>query len=132
VSNSFHKSALRAVACAVTVLAHAGLSQPAKAEERIEARRSVFHVGQSVLACGTVAQISDRAEVTYINLDAAYPRQTLGLVIWRTDLAAYEARFGSLSSLLNKRVCARGTIEQYRSSLQMVLRNAQFLRLMAP
>jgi hypothetical protein len=97
------------------------------AEEQIEARQSALHVGQSVRACGRVAQVTGRAEVTYINLDNAYPNHSLGLVIWRSDLPAYEARLGALSSLVGKRICARGVIEQYRSRLQIVLRNPQDL-----
>jgi len=103
-----------------------------RAEEQIEALRAPFHVGESVLACGKVAQVSARSGVAYINLDRPYPNQSLALVIWQSELAAYETRFGKLSTLEGKRACARGTIEEYRKSLQMILKNPQFLRLMTP
>ena len=103
-----------------------------RAEEQIEALRAPFHVGESVLACGNVAQVSVRSGVAYINLDRPYPNHALALVIWQGELAAYESRFGKLSTLEGKRVCARGTIEEYRKSLQMILKNPQFLRLMTP
>ena len=102
------------------------------AEGQIEALRAPFHVGESVLACGQVAQVSVHSEVAYINLDRPYPNHTLALVIWQSDLAAYETRLGRLSTLEGKRVCARGTIEEYRKRLQMILKNPQFLRLMTP
>ena len=101
------------------------------AEEQIEAVKSPFHVGESVLACGRVAQVSGRSEVTYINLDRPYPNATLALVIWQSNLPAYESRFGRLSLLEGKRVCARGMIEEYRKGLQIIMKNPQFLRLMS-
>jgi len=100
------------------------------AEDQIEAVRAPFHVGDSVLACGKVAQVTARAEVTYINLDRPYPNQTLALVIWQSKLPEYESRFGKLSALEGKRVCARGLIEEYRNGLQIIIKNPQFLRLM--
>ncbi len=100
------------------------------AEEQIEALRAPFHVGESVLACGKVAQVSARSEVTYINLDRPYPQQTLALIVWQSNLSAYESRFGKLSTLQGKRVCALGMIEQYQNRLQVIMKNPQFLRLM--
>ena len=102
----------------------------APVEEQIEALRAPFHVGESVLACGKVAQVTARSEIAYVNLDRPYPNHTLALVIWQRELPAYEARLGKLSTLEGKRVCARGTIEEYRKGLQLILKNPQFLRLM--
>jgi hypothetical protein len=102
--------------------------QQLAAENEIEARQSANHIGEGVLACGTVAQVTGRAEVSYVNLDNSYPNQTLALVVWRSDLPAFEARFGALSTLVGKRVCGRGVIERYRNGLQMALRNPQFLQ----
>ena len=102
------------------------------AEEQIEALRAPFYVGKSVLACGKVAQVTVRSEVSYINLYRPYPNHALALVIWQSELPAYETRFGKLPTLEGKRVCARGKIEEYRKSLQMIMKNPQFLRLMTP
>ena len=102
------------------------------AEEQIEALKAPFYVGKSVMACGKVAQVTVRSEITYINLDRPYPSQTLALVVWQNELPAYEARFGKVSALENKRVCARGIIEEYRKTLQIIMSNPQFLRLMSP
>ncbi|QGM99583.1 hypothetical protein F7D14_06105 [Methylocystis parvus] len=104
--------------------------QVVSAAESIEALKAPFHVSESVLACGRVAQVSAHPEITYINLDRPYPDQTLALVVWQNDLAAYEARFGNLSALEGRRVCAQGVIEEHKGSLQMILKNPQFLRLM--
>ena len=114
------------------ILGLTAASRLSRAEEQIEALRAPFHVGESVLACGKVAQVTVRSEVAYINLDRPYPNDALALVIWQSELAAYETKFGRLSTLEGKRVCARGTIEEYRKSLQLVLKNPQFLRLMIP
>ncbi len=129
-NNLFSRSASLLGVCLAFFIALSVNGQELAAEERIEAHRSALHLGQSVLACGRVAQVSARNEVTYVNLDNPYPRQTLGLVIWRRDLPSYQARFGALPSLVGKSVCARGVIEQYRSNLQLVLRNPQSLNIM--
>lgn len=107
------------------------LPYTALAEDQIEAIRAPFYVGKSVLACGRVMQVTVRSNVTYINLDRSYPNHTLGLVIWQSSLADYENRFGKLSALEGRRVCARGLIEEYRNKLQIIMRNPQFLRLMS-
>jgi hypothetical protein len=114
------------------MLALCAAPRPSLAEEQIEALKAPFHVGESVLACGKVAQVTVRSEVAYINLDRPYPNHALALVIWKSELPSYETRFGKLSTLEGKRVCARGKIEEYRKSLQMILKNPQFLRLMTP
>ena len=62
---------------------------PARAEEQIEAVRAPFHIGESVVACGKVAQVSVHSGVTYhINSDRLYPNQMLALVIWQSELTA--------------------------------------------
>lgn len=111
------------------MLAFVGMTS-VKAEDRIEASKAPFHVGKTVLACGSVAQVTQQPKVIYLNLDRRFPDQTLGLVVWQSDRAAFESRLGSLASLQGKRVCARGRIEDFRNKLQLVVKNPQFLRLM--
>jgi DNA/RNA endonuclease YhcR with UshA esterase domain len=119
------------VAVFAFVVGWSAFSRTVLAEDQIEAIRAPFYVGKNVLACGRVAQVTVRSNVTYINLDRPYPNHTLGLVIWQSSLTDYESRLGKLSALEGRRVCARGLIEEYRSKLQIIMRNPQFLRLMS-
>lgn len=99
-------------------------------EEKIEAFKSAFHVGKSVMACGTVMEIIEIKKVHIINLDKKFPNQTLALVIFDKDYQNFLQKFHDLNILIGERVCARGIIEDYKDRLQIVIKNPQFLRLM--
>ncbi|MDW1924896.1 hypothetical protein R7Q39_05610 [Vibrio sp. 947] len=99
-------------------------------EPRIEASKAAFHVGDTVMACGTVAQVSKGKKAHYLNLDNRYPNQTLAVLIWDSNLQGFEQRFGKITKFESQRVCARGQITEYKNSLQMQVSNPQFLRLM--
>lgn len=99
-------------------------------EEKIEAFKAPFYVGKTVMACGTVANVSSGKKAIYLNLDKPYPNQTLALLIWKNDEPKFQSRLGDLKRLAGERVCARGKISEYKNSLQMKLTNPQFLRLM--
>ena len=125
-SRSFVNSGLILV-----VLALAFTVSPVRAEEKIQSIKAPFHVGKIVLACGPVAQVSRTQKAIHINLDRAYPNQSLDLVVWTSEAARYELRLGNLSTLTGKTVCARGLITEYRNRLQIVMKNPQYLRLMS-
>ncbi|CAM4447363.1 hypothetical protein [Vibrio agarivorans] len=99
-------------------------------EQRIPAYKAPFHVGETVMACGEVAQVSKGRKATYLNMDNRYPNQTLGILIWDNYLPDFERRFGDLREMENERVCARGKITEYKGTLQIQVANPQFLRLM--
>lgn len=99
-------------------------------EAKIEANKSAFHVGESIMACGKLAQIKHLENRHYLNLDKPYPNQTLTILVWNSDYRWFESRFGSLDAMNGRRICARGVIEQYKNSLQIEVKNPQFLRLM--
>lgn len=99
-------------------------------EPRIEARKAAFHVGEMVMACGTVVQVSKAKKAHYLNLDNRYPNQTLAVLSWNNNLKGFEQRFGKMYQFENQRVCVRGKITEYRNNLQIQLSNPQFLRVM--
>lgn len=99
-------------------------------EQRIEAYRAVFHVGETVMACGVVADVHKGRKATYLNLDKPYPNQSLAVLIWDDKLSGFENRFGQLARFNGQKVCVRGKIAEYKNSLQMQVSNPQFLRLM--
>lgn len=100
------------------------------AELKIEALKAPFHVGESVMACGILAQVTERPKQTYLSMDKAYPNQSLTLLIWADDYPQFVQRFGGMKKHIKKRVCARGLIEEYKNTLQINVVNPQFLRIM--
>ena len=98
-------------------------------ETKVEAFKAAFHVGESVMACGKLAQLKHFDNRHYLNLDNPYPNQTLTILVWNNDYRWFESRFGNLDSMKGRRICVRGVIEQYRNSLQIEVKNPQFLRL---
>lgn len=99
-------------------------------ETKIEAFKAAFHVGESVMICGKLVQLKHLDNRHYLNLDKSYPNQTLTILVWDNDYRWFESRFGNLDSMKGSRICARGVIEQYKNSLQIEVKNPQFLRLM--
>ncbi|ARR49167.1 hypothetical protein ETN89_13755 [Photobacterium damselae subsp. damselae] len=99
-------------------------------EQRIEAYRAAFHVGETVMACGVVADVHKGRKATYLNLDEPFPNQSLAVLIWDNKLSGFENRFGQLTRFNGEKVCVRGKIVEYKNSLQMQVSNPQFLRLM--
>jgi len=99
-------------------------------EQRIEAYKAPFHVGETVMACGRVAQVSKGKKAHYLNLDKRYPNQSLTVLVWDSNLKGFEQRFGNLTKFKNQRVCVRGKITEYKNSLQIKVSNPQYLRLM--
>lgn len=99
-------------------------------EQRIESYRAALHVGETVMACGVVAQVHKGRKATYLNLDKPYPNQSLAILIWDDNLKGFENRFGQLTRFNEQKVCVRGKITEYKNSLQMQVSNPQFLRLM--
>lgn len=101
-----------------------------QAAEQIPSNKVAFHVGETLMVCGKVAAVNDLSQRTIINLGKNYPNEDLGLLIWDTDKAGFEQRFGNLASLQGHQVCATGTIEVYKDHPQMKLSNSMMLRLM--
>lgn len=100
------------------------------AEPKIEAYKAPFYVGQTVMACGKVAEVKEGKKSIFLNLDHSYPKQTLTILIWNNKLDAFTNKFGNLRTFVGERVCARGPIVDYKGRLEIVLSNPQFLRLM--
>ncbi|RZL05771.1 MAG: hypothetical protein EOO89_25630 [Pedobacter sp.] len=82
-------------------------------EPKIEAYKAPFFVGQSVMACGTLAQVKHLSNRHYINLDKKYPNQTLTVLVWDNDYRWFEDKFGKIDNMLGQRFCARGMVEVF-------------------
>lgn len=91
--------------------------------QTISATEAAKHVGERETVCGTIASehtaTSSRGTPTFINLDKSYPNQVFTLLIWGDD----RANVGQLPR--SGRVCATGTITEYRGSPEIVIRDAK-------
>ncbi|RLV60505.1 hypothetical protein D5018_06850 [Parashewanella curva] len=91
--------------------------------DKINASQSAFHIGENVIACGVVKQISQFKKGVYLNLNAAYPNQPLTLVVWDDHIAAVEKEMGALDAMYNKSICVSGLITKYKGRSQMKIYN---------
>lgn len=110
----------------ITFLLTSGVS----AEITIDSSKSAFHVGETVMMCGLVNEVKIFSKGYYLNFGSKYPRQHISVVVWNSDEAKFNERFGELSIFAGRQACARGMITEFRNSLQMNVSNPQFLRLM--
>ncbi len=100
------------------------------AESTIDSSKAAFHVGETVMVCGSIKEVTDFKKGTYLNFGAKYPKQHISVTIWNDQKINFLDRFGSLQVFENRRACARGEITQHKNSLQIIIKNPQFLRLM--
>jgi DNA/RNA endonuclease YhcR with UshA esterase domain len=99
------------------------------AQRQIESIDAASFVGQSVSVCGNVAGFKKFSKGTFLNVGASYPRQHLTLLIWDSNEQGFKEKFGGLSSLTGKRVCASGVVEKYKNSLEMKISDPSLLTL---
>jgi len=117
--------------CPLSVVLSAGKVGVAAAPPRVSASDASAHVGRLVTVCGLVASarhLADGNRMTFLNLDAPYPRQPFTIVIRAADRAAFGA---PEEELLDKRVCVTGTVETYRGKPQIVARTRDQIRVEA-
>lgn len=92
---------------------------PKGSELKIEAYQAPSYIGETVIACGNIAQVSEGQKALYLNLDSRYPNQSLTFLVWNNNLKDYNFNLGKLTRLKNRRVCASGEIIEYKGSLQI-------------
>lgn len=106
------------------------VSFSANAQSAVDANKAAFHVGESLMVCGDVSEVKDLSRRTLININHKYPNESLSILIWESNKSEFYKRFGNLSFLVGKKICADGKLELYKGSIQMVMKNPQLLRLM--
>lgn len=101
------------------VLSAAGL---AALGQTITTAEAAHHVSEKQTVCGEIAgehtAESSKGTPTFINLDKPYPHQVFTLLIWGQD----KENVGHLPT--TGRVCATGTITEYKGSPEIVLRDS--------
>jgi hypothetical protein len=106
---------------ALVVLVLATPSPVAWAAPWLATQDAADHIGEVATVCGTVAStnfaIRSKGQPTYLNLDRPYPNQVFTILIWGSD----RPKFGTPeTTLMAKRVCATGTIKEYRGKPEIV------------
>ena len=80
------------------------------------------HIGERATVCGDIASehtaTSSRGTPTFINLDKTYPSQVFTVLVWGSD----RANVGNLPT--SGRLCAVGTITDYRGTPEIVLHDS--------
>jgi hypothetical protein len=91
--------------------------------QTISSSEASQHIGQHETVCGEVAgehtATSSRGTPTFINLDKPYPNPVFTILIWgdsRGDVGHFPD---------SGKVCVTGTITEYRSRPEIVLRDSK-------
>jgi DNA/RNA endonuclease YhcR with UshA esterase domain len=79
---------------------------------------------KEMIVTGTVAQVSIRPGIVFLNLDKPYPKSPFTLVIF----PAATNQFGNLTSLKGSFVEATGKIRNFHGRAEMVLEKAKQLK----
>lgn len=82
--------------------------------------------GTTVTVCGLVVGIhyadKSNGKPTFVNLDKSYPNQVFTILIWGEDLSKFPVQ---PSGWQGKKVCATGTVTQYRNIPEIVAKSPQ-------
>jgi DNA/RNA endonuclease YhcR with UshA esterase domain len=86
------------------------------------------YFSKEMIVTGKVAQVSIRPGIVFINMDKPYPDSPFTLVIH----PAATNQFGDLKALRGASVEATGIISDYRGRAEIVLSNANQLKVTSP
>lgn len=95
----------------------------------ISSKEVPFHQGENIVACGVLEEVSHFKKGVYLNMDAAYPNQSMTFVVWEGDLAEFNQKFGNLNELIGQNICGSGVVKEYKGRSQIHLYNAFSLKL---
>jgi DNA/RNA endonuclease YhcR with UshA esterase domain len=93
-------------------------------EKKIGAAEAADHFDKKMTVTGTVAQVTIREKLVYINLDKPFPQTPLAGVIF----ARATNGFGDLNALKGKQVEITGKIEEYKERPQIILTSTNQLK----
>jgi hypothetical protein len=79
--------------------------------------------GREMIVTGTVAQVTIRPRIVFLNMDKPYPRSPFTLVIF----PAATNQFGNLNALKGASVEAKGKIVDYHNRPEIILDKASQL-----
>lgn len=96
---------------------------------KIGAQEATNHYDQIATVTGRVAEVTIRPTIVFINLDQPYPNSPLTGVIMGTNTTAFA---DLLPNLKGKDVEITGTIKKYQDKPEIVLTNAEQLKIVEP
>ncbi len=96
----------------------------APALQKIGALDTTNFYGKEMIVTGSIAQVSIRPSIVFLNLDHPYPDSPFVLVIH----SSATNQFGNLKALKGKSIEARGKITNYHDRPEMVLQKADQLK----
>jgi hypothetical protein len=117
-----------AIAAAVVALATDASADPTAAPSKIGTLDATNFYGREMIVTGTVAQVSIRPGIVFLNMDQPYPKSPFTLVIF----PAATNQFGNLKALKGSSVEAEGKIVNYHHRPEIVLEKASQLKLTGP
>lgn len=107
--------------CVFTVLAFAACLHADPTDSpalvKIGTGDATNYYGKEVIVTGTVAQVSIRPKIIFLNMDKPYPDSPFTLVI----LPVATNQFGNLKALKGMSVEATGTVSNYHDRAEIVL-----------
>src|SRR5215469_15068172 len=112
-----------AVGAAIIAFAGTLAADPPAALQKIGTLDAKKYYGQEMIVTGTVAQVSIRPGIVFLNMDKPYPHSPFTLVIF----PANTNRFGDLKALKGASVEVKGKIVNYHSRPEIVLEKANQL-----
>ena len=96
------------------------------AQEVITSDNAKDFVGKVVTIRGEVSQVTTtRSNTTFINIDGKYPDNKFTLVIFKDDAS----KFPDIKTWEGKIIEANGKVELYRDKPQIVLKEAQQMKI---
>ncbi|GGF84228.1 hypothetical protein [Alteromonas lipolytica] len=105
------------------------IASVSQAANTISSKEVPFHHGENIVACGVLKEASRFNKGVYLNMDAAYPNQSMTFVVWEGDLAEFNKKFGNLNELVEENICGSGVVKEYKGRSQIHLYNAFSLRI---
>src|SRR5215469_4280447 len=108
---------LAVAAAAAIAFAATASADPTGVPTKIGALEAKKYYGQEMIVTGTVAQVSIRPGIVFLNMDKPYPRSPFTLVIF----PANTNRFGDLKALKGASVEVKGKIVNYHDRPEIVL-----------
>lgn len=91
----------------------------AKSQTLILAKDADQYIGKSVSVCDSVYSTKTFDNVSLINLGAAFPKETLTLVINKEDKAKFTTEPASM--FLGNNICVTGVITEFKGKAQIVI-----------
>lgn len=77
------------------------------------------HIGEKVIVCSEVFGVKSTDKITFINLDAAYPKSPLTIVVFAKDLTYFKESPAAMYN--NKKICVTGKLEDFHGKPQIVV-----------